>query len=100
MTFESAPNTPGQKPLNPLVKLALELGPLGIRANAVAPGVILTPRMKEHFSAEQVKAVGRKAPMGHLGDPSDIAGAALFLASPLASWVTGQTIVVDGGQLL
>jgi NAD(P)-dependent dehydrogenase (short-subunit alcohol dehydrogenase family) len=77
--------------------LALELGPLGIRANAVAPGVILTPRMKKHFSAEQVDAIGRKAPMGHLGDPSDIAGAALFLSCPLSSYITGRTLVVDGG---
>lgn len=77
--------------------LALELGPLGIRANAVAPGSILTPRRAEAYTAEKKAEAARLIPLGRRGNPSEIAAAVLFLCSPLASYVCGQTLVVDGG---
>jgi NAD(P)-dependent dehydrogenase (short-subunit alcohol dehydrogenase family) len=77
--------------------LALELAPHGIRANAIAPGVIHTPRMKAAMSAEKVAAYSKRIPLGHLGEPPDIAGAALFLSAPLSKHITGRTLAVDGG---
>jgi NAD(P)-dependent dehydrogenase (short-subunit alcohol dehydrogenase family) len=77
--------------------LAHELGPRGIRANGVAPGSILTPRMEVHMTDEGRAASARIAPLGRIGLPSDIASAALFLTSDLSSFITGQTLVVDGG---
>ncbi|MDR3538718.1 MAG: SDR family NAD(P)-dependent oxidoreductase [Acetobacteraceae bacterium] len=76
----------------------------GIRVNGIAPGSIEFPggvwdrRKTENPSL--YNAVLRSIPFGRLGHPEEIASVALFLASPLASWVTGQTIVVEGGQLL
>lgn len=78
--------------------LALELGPLNIRANAVAPGTIETPRRStKAYTPEKAAEMARAIPLGRRGKPSEIASAALFLASPLASYISGQTIVVDGG---
>jgi NAD(P)-dependent dehydrogenase (short-subunit alcohol dehydrogenase family) len=77
--------------------LAIELGPHGVRANAVAPGTILSPRMDAVFTDEQRAANGGNAPLGHMGETADIASAALFLTSDLAAYVTGRTLVVDGG---
>ena len=76
--------------------IAVELGPLGVRANAVAPGVILTPRMEAAFGDEQRAANSAVVPLGRMGKPEDIAGAVLFLTSDLSSFVSGRTIVVDG----
>ena len=77
--------------------VAIELAPHGIRANAVAPGTILTPRMEAQFDAERTAQNNAIAPLGAMGKPSDIASAALFLSSPLAGYITGRTLVVDGG---
>lgn len=77
--------------------LAIELGPHGIRANAVAPGTILSPRMDAVFTDEQRAANAGNAPLGKMGSTADIAAAALFLSSDLSSYVTGRTLVVDGG---
>ena len=77
--------------------LAIELGPYGIRANAVAPGTILSPRMDAVFTDEQRAANAGNAPLGKMGSTADIAAAALFLSSDLSSYVTGRTLVVDGG---
>jgi NAD(P)-dependent dehydrogenase (short-subunit alcohol dehydrogenase family) len=76
--------------------IAVELGPLGVRANAVAPGVILTPRMEVNFSDEQRAANSAVVPLGRMGKPEDIAGAVLFLTSDLSSFISGRTVVVDG----
>ena len=76
--------------------LAVELGPLGVRANAIAPGVILTPRMEAAFSDEQRAANSAVVPLGRMGRPTDIAGAVLFLTSDISSFVSGRTLVVDG----
>ena len=76
--------------------IAVELGPFGVRANAVAPGVILTPRMEATFNDEQRAANNAVVPLGRMGMPEDIAGAVLFLTSDLSSFVSGRTLVVDG----
>ena len=75
---------------------ALEYGPRGIRVNTVSPGLIDRAGLAEAWP-EGVQRWGRKAPLGRLGRPEDVADACVFLASPLASWVTGHDLVVDGG---
>jgi NAD(P)-dependent dehydrogenase (short-subunit alcohol dehydrogenase family) len=78
---------------------AVENGQHGIRVNGIAPGLVKTDfarALYENPAAE--KAAVDRTPMGRLGEPDDIAGAAVFLASPAASWLTGQTLVVDGGS--
>lgn len=76
---------------------AVELGPLGVRVNAVAPGVVWTPRVSAYLGDEGRARNEDNTPLGRVALPADIAGAALFLASDLAAYVTGQTLVVDGG---
>ncbi len=77
---------------------ASELGP-GVRVNAVAPGLVKTD-MARTLWEEHEAAIARRLPLARLGEPADIAHAALFLASDLAGWVTGHTLVVDGGALV
>lgn len=79
--------------------LALELGPHGIRVNAIAPTVIVTDLNRELVRTQPrlYQAVLDRTPLGRLGEPEDIAGALVFLASPAARFVTGQTLFVDGG---
>jgi NAD(P)-dependent dehydrogenase (short-subunit alcohol dehydrogenase family) len=77
--------------------LAVELGPLGVRANAVAPGFVWTPRISQLISEEGKKASEQNVPLRRVALPADIAGAILFLSSDLASYVNGVTLVVDGG---
>lgn len=77
--------------------LAIELGPFSIRANAIAPGTILSPRMDAIFTEQQRRANSSNTPLGRMGWTSEIASTALFLTSDLSSFVTGRTIVVDGG---
>lgn len=81
------------------MSVAKELGSRGITCNAVAPGFIETD-MTEALPAEMRDAVKKTAPAGRLGSPSDIATAVLFLASADASYITGQTLTVDGGLTL
>lgn len=78
---------------------ALEFAPHGITVNAVLPGNIVVETSAD-FTAEQVAAMNEAIPLGHMGEVEDIAHAALFLASKEAAYITGQTIVVDGGQVL
>jgi NAD(P)-dependent dehydrogenase (short-subunit alcohol dehydrogenase family) len=78
--------------------LAAELAP-GVRVNAIAPGLVKTDMARALWEPNEAR-IGASMPLGRLGEPSDIAGAALFLASDLASWITGHTLVVDGGGLL
>jgi 3-oxoacyl-[acyl-carrier protein] reductase len=75
---------------------ALEYGPLGLRVNAVSPGLIERPGLAEQWP-EGVRRWNEAAPLTRLGHPTDVANACLFLASPLASWITGQNLTVDGG---
>jgi len=80
---------------------AMELGPKGVRVNAVAPGLIQTSLSEYYWKDEQRSAaVLSKQPIPRIGQPSEIAEVALLLASERSSYVTGQTIVVDGGLTL
>lgn len=89
---------------------ALAMAVHGIRVNAISPGVIDTPmwgqvdalfaRYEGLKVGEKKVAVGKAVPLGRMGDPADIAGAAVFLASPAASYITAQTLNVDGGNVM
>jgi NAD(P)-dependent dehydrogenase (short-subunit alcohol dehydrogenase family) len=77
--------------------LALEVGRLGIRVNAVSPGAVSTPATADRLTPERRQEMERTTPLQRAGVPEDIARAVLFLASPLADYVTGQMLLVDGG---
>jgi glucose 1-dehydrogenase len=78
--------------------LAVELGPLGIAINSIAPGAIKTPiNTKLLNDPVKLQALISQIPLGRLGKPDDVAGLAVFLASEQASYVTGSTFYVDGG---
>src|SRR5215211_459215 len=79
--------------------LAVRYGPSGIRVNAIAPGTLRTPAWEERRSAnpEVFERLNRWYPLGRVGEPEDVAGAALFLASGDAAWITGAVLPVDGG---
>ncbi|MDW6025707.1 SDR family oxidoreductase [Mesorhizobium sp. BAC0120] len=79
---------------------ALEFAGYGITVNGVEPGNILTEGIQAHRGPAFIKTMEDAIPLGRLGSPRDVANAFLFLASDDASYVTGTTIVVDGGQLL
>lgn len=79
-------------------QLALELSP-GVRVNAICPGVVRT-KMAEVLWKEHEQALSTTTPLGRIGEPVDVAGAVAFLVSDAASWITGQTLVIDGGQIL
>lgn len=76
---------------------AEELGPLGIRVNAVAPGVVWTPRVSGYLGEAGRERNAANAPLRRVALPADIAATILFLASDLAGYVSGQTLSVDGG---
>ncbi|MBM3674378.1 MAG: SDR family oxidoreductase [Actinobacteria bacterium] len=78
--------------------LAAELAP-GVRVNAIAPGLVKTDMARALWEPHEA-AMARAMPLGRLGEPDDIARAATFLCSDAASWITGTTLVVDGGALL
>ena len=78
--------------------LAHELGPHGIRVNCIAPGLIRTDFARALWeNPEILKRSTESVPMRRIGEPDEIAGAAVFLASPAGTFMTGQTVVVDGG---
>jgi 3-oxoacyl-[acyl-carrier protein] reductase len=79
---------------------ALEFAGYGITVNGVEPGNIMTEAIREQRGAAFIKGMEDAIPLGRLGTPRDVANAFLFLASDEAAYVTGTTIVVDGGQLL
>lgn len=79
--------------------LAVEWGPKGIRVNSIAPGLIRTDFAQALLDdPERVRVAEQKTPLRRIGDPVDIAGVAVFLASPASAYVTGQLIVADGGE--
>lgn len=80
-------------------QLAAELGPK-VRVNAVAPGLIRTDFAKVLWEGERGAQVAKIYPLKRLGEPEDVAAAALYLAADSASWITGHTIVLDGGGLV
>jgi glucose 1-dehydrogenase len=80
--------------------LAIELAPFGITVNNIAPGAIATPiNTKLLNSPDLLKALLSNIPLNRLGKPEDVAGTVAFLASPDADYITGSTLVVDGGLL-
>jgi 3-oxoacyl-[acyl-carrier protein] reductase len=79
---------------------ALEFSGYGITVNGVEPGNIMTEAIREQRGPEFIKSMEDAIPLGRLGSPRDVANAFLFLASDDAEYITGTTIVVDGGQLL
>ncbi len=79
--------------------LARELGPRNIRINAIAPGPTDTPALQKH-AGEYAQMMLKSMPIGRLGQPADMANAALFLLSDEASWITGHVLNVDGGQFM
>lgn len=81
--------------------LAVEYGPFGVRANCICPGIVKTHMAEALWKDPKIEAaISKSLPMRRFGEPDDIAGAAVFLASPASRWMTGQQIVVDGGALI
>jgi len=78
--------------------LAVELAP-SVRVNAVAPGIVRT-RLAEALWKEDEEAVVAATPLGRIGEPADVGSAVAFLAGDRAGWITGATLVIDGGQRL
>lgn len=79
--------------------IACDLGPMGIRVNAIAPGAIKTHALAGVLTPQIEEQMLAKTPLGRLGDPLDIAQAALFLSAPCSSWISGQVLTVSGGGI-
>lgn len=77
--------------------IAFDLGPMGIRVNAIAPGAIKTQALATVLTPEIEKAMLKHTPLGRLGEADDIAHAALFLCAPASQWISGQVLTVSGG---
>lgn len=77
--------------------IAFDLGPKGIRVNAIAPGAIKTAALATVLTPQIEAAMLKHTPLGRLGEPSDIANAALFLCSRASAWISGQVLTVSGG---
>lgn len=81
--------------------LAVEYGPLNIRANCICPGIVRTYFAEALWKDPKIEAmISRTLPLRRFGEPDDIAGAAVFLASAAGKWMTGQQIVIDGGAMV
>ena len=80
--------------------LALELAPFNVRANAVAPGRIATPRVRATYTDADWEAAAKRIPLGHAGEPEDVAETVAFLVSDAAKHMTGQTLHVNGGRIV
>jgi NAD(P)-dependent dehydrogenase (short-subunit alcohol dehydrogenase family) len=76
---------------------ALELGPRGVRVNAISPGFTRTPRLNKMLSEERWAAIGEGIPLGRAASPDEIAGPLLFLSSDLSAHVNGEVLAIDGG---
>ncbi len=81
------------------VAMARELGGHGIRVNAIAPGAVATGMSPSAQDPVKLAALARRVPLGRIGQPQDMVGPVVFLASSLSAYVTGETLVVDGGYL-
>ncbi len=79
--------------------IAFDLGPMNIRVNAIAPGATRTAALQSVLTPEVEATMLKHTPLKRLGEPADMAHAALFLCSPAASWVSGQVLTVSGGGL-
>jgi NAD(P)-dependent dehydrogenase (short-subunit alcohol dehydrogenase family) len=80
--------------------LALELAPRQITVNVICPGITDTAQPRGHQSEEQIYAQAQKIPLGRIGQPEDLVGTAVFLASDGAAFITGQTVIVNGGSIM
>jgi NAD(P)-dependent dehydrogenase (short-subunit alcohol dehydrogenase family) len=80
--------------------VAMEWAPAGVRVNALAPGVIRTDIYSRHRMIASFEKMAEGIPLGRVGEPGDVADAALFLCSPAASFITGAVLVIDGGATL
>lgn len=80
--------------------MALELTPHGIRVNGIAPGLVDTAQPRYGMTEQEIADMGAQAPVGRVGRPSEIALAAVFLASDMSSYMTGETIQVNGGSYM
>jgi 3-oxoacyl-[acyl-carrier protein] reductase len=80
--------------------LALELAPFGVRVNAVAPGRIDTPRVRASYTDSEWAAAAKGIPLGHAGQPEDVAEAVAYLAGAAAKHMTGQTLHINGGRIV
>jgi len=80
--------------------LALELAPHHIRVNAVAPGMVDTESLREYLDDAALRERAKQIPAARIAQPEDIGRVVVLLASGLAGWVTGQTLIADGGELL
>jgi len=80
--------------------LALELAPHGSTVNVICPGITDTAQPRGHQTEEEMYAQGQRIPLGRIGQPEDLVGPAVFLASGAAAFVTGQTILVNGGSIM
>jgi 3-oxoacyl-[acyl-carrier protein] reductase len=80
--------------------LAVELSFKGIRVNAIAPGWFVTEMNDDYLNGDKGAAIKREIPMGRFGNPGDLDGALLLLASDAGAYITGATIVADGGQVI
>ena len=78
--------------------MALELGPK-VRVNAVCPGFIMTPMQEAEYTLDERRAFAAKIPLGRLGRPEDVAALFAFLASDEAAFITGQSFIIDGGEV-
>lgn len=97
----AGPYAAAKAALNALTKsMAKELAPHGVRVNAVSPGVIDTPFHVAFSTPEMMRAFVSAIPLGRVGTPEDCAGVIAFLASPAAAFIVGETIEVNGGQLM
>ena len=80
--------------------LAAEFGPSGVRVNAICPGVIRTEFARELWDSPEGERRAREVPLGRLGEPEDMAGVAVFLASDASRYMTGQALTVCGGSVM
>ena len=96
--IEQSPNDPRRAEVNPLLKLALELGPARVRVNAVAPGWIASSGLDQYPEAMRahIRALPNKVPLNRLGTESEISAAIVFLLSPAAAFISGSCIRIDG----
>lgn len=80
--------------------LALEMAPYGVTVNAICPGVTDTAQPRGHRTEEELYAMAENIPLGRIGRPEDLVGPAVFLSSDAARFVTGQTVIVNGGAIM
>ena len=93
-------DTTGSRSLAVQVDVSSEDSVIGITVNAICPGVTDTAQPRGHRSEQDLHAMARQIPLGRIGQPDDIVGPVLFLASDAASYITGQALMVTGGGFM